>query len=140
MIVIFNAKGNKLSSFQNNNELFSYIRHLENLKKLDPHYFMNANWSFDIFTPEEVYELYHKMRKESVTEMHLKAYGHQLGLIEICEGDFENPTRIPMISDLDLDRLKKDWCLSYCKAHGYILIENGECVPVSKARTKREDN
>jgi hypothetical protein len=40
-----------------------------------------------------------------------------MSLIEICKGDYENPTQILGTPDIDIEALKKNWSLDYCKAH-----------------------
>jgi hypothetical protein len=52
-----------------------------------------------------------------------EAYEQQLGVIEICKGDYANPTWVPITLGLDIGKLKKGWYLECCKKHGFLVIE-----------------
>lgn len=130
MIELLTADQKKVGVFQTTEELFRSICILENIKKLNSvDYFNKASWDFTVYSVEEVYELFHKMRKTDITEPLQKAYAQQLGLLEICQGDFQNPIQILLTPDLDMDQYKRTWCLAYCQAHGYTIVENEEGRP-----------
>ncbi len=125
MIMIFDLNKKELMSFEDDEGLFKYINTRESHKRLEDYaYFSKDYWRFLIFMPKEVQALYHNLKKERVTETLTKAYGCQLGLVEIYEGDFDNPTQIPSTPDLDLKKLKKEWLLNYCQAHGWLFVEH----------------
>ena len=128
-MMLLNAQGEKVKSFQNDQALFRYLTHIENEKMLEDYqYFKQPQWSFGIYSPRDVYELYHQGRKGLVSPTLQQAYEQQGGMLEICTGDYQNPTEILITPGLDIERYQKEWCQAYCEAHEYHLMENDEGV------------
>lgn len=121
MIVIFNSQGKKLKSIPNNDEFFNHVSAGELLEDHPEYDQANTRWSFIIFPPEKVPELYFNMKREFLTPPIKEAFGHVLGLIEICQRNYEHPTWVPITPGLDIGKLKKDWYLDFCKRHGYVI-------------------
>jgi hypothetical protein len=44
-------------------------------------------------------------------------------ILEIVSGNPAKPVFIPLVHNLDIEPLQKNWCNHYCKAHGLNLIE-----------------
>ncbi len=125
MRMLLNAQGEKVKSFQNDQALFRYITYIENEKMLEDHqYFKQTQWSFGIYSPRDGYELYHRLEKGLISPTLRQAYAQQGGMLEICTGDYQNPTEILITPGLDIGLYQKDWCQAYCQAHGYHLIDN----------------
>jgi hypothetical protein len=77
------------------------------------------NWSFVTYPPERVNQL---CQFDPLAEPSLrKAYDEQLGLLELCSGDYANPRYIALTPDVDVQGLKKQWLQKYCKAHGLAI-------------------
>jgi hypothetical protein len=45
------------------------------------------------------------------------------GILEIVNGNPGKPVFIPLVHNLDIEPLQRNWCNHYCKAHGLGLIE-----------------
>ena len=79
------------------------------------------NWSFVTYPPERVNRL---SQFDPMTEPSLRqAYDEQLGLLELCSGDYANPRYIALTPDVDVQELKKQWLQKYCAAHGLAIEE-----------------
>lgn len=118
MLEIFQKNKEIEPLFANYDDLFNHITERENLKLFEEHSdFGKTEWSFVVFSPKNVSILYHHIKKESITQPLQQAYENQMSLIEICKGDYENPTQILGTPDIDIEELKKNWSLDYCKAH-----------------------
>src|ERR1700733_5439189 len=115
MIEIFDLKGKKLKSIPNEEEFFNNVSAGELLEDHQEFNKTNTQWSFMVFKPDHVYELYNHMKQHSITEPIRQAYIQQLGLIEFSTGDCEQLTQIPLTPDLNIGELKKAWYLVYCK-------------------------
>jgi len=124
MIQICSPNRKVIRVIPNGNEFFNHISAGELLADHPEFDETNTHWSFVVFPAQRVPDLYLKMKKEFLTPSIRQAFQKELGLIEICQGNYANPTWIPMISDLDIGALKKDWYLAYCTKHGYTLTEN----------------
>jgi hypothetical protein len=124
MILILNEINRKpIRSFQSD-EIFNHISAdelLEDHPEVD-----KAHWNFIIFPPEDVAHLFFKLKKASVTAPIRQAYVHQLGIIEICKGDYADPTWVLLTCGLDIGKLKKEWYFECCEKHGHVVTENHE--------------
>lgn len=120
MINICKPNGNLIKSFKNDDA----FNHLSAGELLEDHHEIDAtHWGFVVFPPKKVPNLYLNLKQKPVPTPLKEAYEQQLGVIEICKGDYTNPTWVPMTLDLDIGKLKKDWYLECCKKHGFFVIE-----------------
>ena len=46
--------------------------------------------------------------------------------MELCTGDYNNPQYIAVTPNIDMDGLKKKWCLDYCAFHGLAISETAD--------------
>jgi hypothetical protein len=102
MIHLFNKNTAEKISFpgspvHNSHELFKFIRDREHSKLLEDHpEFGLFSWSFEVFQPRRVFQLYHNTKKELLTPPLEEAYEQQLDLLEMCKGDLNKPLQIPV--------------------------------------------
>ena len=121
MLHICKPNGDIIKSFKND----GVFNHLSAGELLEDHPEVDTTqWSFIIFPPKKVPILYFKLKQKPVPDLLKEAYGQQVGVIEICKGDYENPTWVPLTLGLDIGKLKKDWYLECCKKHGYALVDD----------------
>jgi hypothetical protein len=122
---VFNVDRASAFSCDTDNELFQVIMEKENAKLLDDHpEHGQTSWSFTIYSPRRAANLYLSTSKLRHSNALKEAFARSLPLIEICTGDFMNPLEIVADDRADVKQLKKQWCLDYCQAHGYDVIEN----------------
>lgn len=94
----------------------------ENLKLLEKEAdFHSMNWSFTIHPPRHVTAFYAHL-KESC-DVIKEAYEGELSLIAICTGNYWAPTYIALTPNVNLDYLKRKWCLEYCRFHHLTVRE-----------------
>jgi hypothetical protein len=139
---VFNV--NKASAFScdTDDELFKVIMDKENSKLLDNHPdYGQTSWSFTIYPPHRVHALFLSTPNKNHSDALKEAFARSLPLIEICTGDIMNLVEIVADDRADVKRLKKQWCLDYCQAHDYDVIENTkeQVHYVSTLPTKRSD-
>lgn len=125
MIWIFHRERADAGSCEDYEDLFLYI----NLKLLEDYHGFEQNpferpWDFTFFTPQQVAIIYDNTQQSFLTEIVKEAYNKEVGLIAICQGDFESRIEILDTPDIDREALKKQWCLAYCNAHDYIVVDN----------------
>ena len=116
MIQILSFSGAPAEYFEDYNELFDCITTIENLKLVGkcPD-FTHINWSFTIYPPKRQGSL-RTPSKDAPSAIH-EAADENLPLIEICTGDYYNPLYIVATLNVDMDYLKKKWCVDYCTFH-----------------------
>jgi hypothetical protein len=124
MIWFFKLDRAIAGSCENYDDLFQYIIRKEKLKLLESHEFGRPSWSFTSFTPQQVSYFYEKTKQPSRTKIVKEAYEKESGFIVLHQGDPENFIEILATSDLDIEIIKKQWCLEYCKVHNYLVVEN----------------
>jgi len=123
MIVILDLNRTIVEQFDNFNELFDCLLIIENLKhsamRSD---FRKMNWSFKMYSPKQVVTLYANSKNPCATMQ--EAFEDNLSLIEICAGDYRIPLYIVLSRNIDIDYLKKKWCIDYCTYH-HLLVREG---------------
>ena len=125
MIWIFHQEIADAASADNYDELHTIIMKKESQKFLELyHELEQMPWSFMSFTPQQVSIIHTHTPHSLLTEVVKEAYKKEVGLIVICRGGFEKPLEILNTPDADIKALKKKWCLAYCDAHGYTIVEN----------------
>ena len=120
MIEIQLSNGLQTKLYDDYDDFVDSIMEQKNLKLLAQKPDVRSmNWSFVIYSPRRVAALYthHKDPSEVIKEAH----ANYLPLIEICTGDYENPLQIVLTPNINLEYLKKKWCLDYCKFHHLIV-------------------
>jgi 6-phosphogluconolactonase/glucosamine-6-phosphate isomerase/deaminase len=122
---VFNVDRASAFSCDTDDELFKVIMDKENSKLLDNHpEYGQTSWSFTIYSVQRVRALYLSTSRQRHSDALKEAFARSLPLIEICTGDFINPLEIVADERADVKRLKKQWCLDYCRVHNYDVIEN----------------
>ena len=123
MIEIFNEINEKVGSFQSYNGLFKYIREREKETLIRTG---QTDWRFTIHGHERLSCLYWRAIKALdtlFTEKEMEAFNNELNLLEMCMGDYDNPTQIILTPDINVKEIRKNWCRDYCLEHGYIFSE-----------------
>jgi hypothetical protein len=109
-----------IKSFKNDDA----FNHLSAGELLEDHPEVDTtHWGFVIFLPKAVPDLYFKLKQQPVPAPLKEAYEQQLGVVEVCNGDYTNPIYVPITPSLDIGKLKKDWYLECCKKHGFLVVE-----------------
>lgn len=133
MIEIIGLNGQQARHFNNYNHLFDYLVGMENRKLFFKHPdFKQMNWSFAIYSLKQVASLYTYSKNPS--DVIREAFEDALPLVEICTGNYEYPIYIVNTPNVDLDYLKKKWCLDYCRSHDLILRDYSDISSYSLHR------
>ena len=120
MINIFKPNGKLIKSFKNDDA----FNHLSAGELLEDHPEVDAtHWGFVIFPPKTVRDLCFNLKQQPVPAPLKESYEQELGVIEVCRGDYANPTWVSVTPGLDIGKLKKDWYLECCKKHGFLVVE-----------------
>ena len=122
MIIIQPLDGTPSEHFENFDQLFECIMTTEALKQTAKKSNSKPlNWSFTVYPANQVGTLLavHKKPREVMRE----AFEENLPLIEICTGDYKNPLYIVLTANVDVDYLKKKWCVDYCTWHDLVVRE-----------------
>ena len=136
MIHLLNETRTSIGSFANYNDLVHHINktELSRTKFLNAlkhtlavsHVLDQSFWNFIYYKYDFLKTIYSCMKEPPLTEIEREAFRQGLDLIEINQGSEDNPLQIPVNQDTNIESLKKDFCLAYCKAHNYVLSENFE--------------
>ena len=122
MIVIQPLNGTPTEDFESYGELFDCLISTNNVDfHEDSTSIRDKDWSFTVYPSKQVAALYGHS-KDSPEAMK-EAFEDHLPLIEICAGDFNQPLYIVLTPNVDLDYLKKKWCVDYCTWHHIVVRE-----------------
>jgi hypothetical protein len=128
MLNLFKNDGMPVKEFDGYRELYHYITHAESLKIFENHPDFGASaWSFRVLSPERVAMLIQALRKEYDMMLLFEAWERGLPMLEMCEGDAM--VQILVTPDIEVEILRNNWCLAWCKAHGLYAAET-EAEPV----------
>ena len=122
MIIIQPLNGAPAEHFENFDQLFECIITTEALKVASKTANSKPmNWSFIIYPANQVGALLavHKNPPEALKE----AFEENLSLVEICTGDYKNPLYVVLTPNVDMNYLKKKWCVDYCTYHNLVVRE-----------------
>ena len=124
MLWVYREDGTNGFSCKDDGHLYRHITEMENSKLLPGHpQFGQSEWGFIHFTSRRVNALYEHTPRHLRTPCLKRAYELEVGLAEIYIGNLHKPTEIVLTPDVDLQALQKQWCLDYCQAHGYQVVE-----------------
>lgn len=136
MIEITPLDGAQNLQFENYDHLFDYFVETENMKLLSKQAeYQQTDWSFTIYPPKQVSVLFtHSNGQDSAIR---EAYEEELPLIEICAGSYKHPTYIVNTPNIDMEYLKRKWCLDFCTYHDLILKDYAEMYRNSLRTAKK---
>lgn len=122
MIQILPLDGTPPQYFESFNELFVELTTAGNSKLLDDQSnFAHMNWNFTVYPPKRVTALY--AHTKDPCEAMQEAVEDNLPLIEICAGDYKKPQYIVLTTNVDMDYLKRKWCVDWCTFHHLLVRE-----------------
>ena len=124
MIIILPLNGAPAERFENYDELFDCITRSEDVEFGEKHSdIANVDWSFTIYPPKQVSIL--QVNSNNPPEAMMEAFEEHLPLIKICAGDCKRPLYIVFTPNVDVDYLKRKWCIDYCTFHHLLVREVG---------------
>ena len=127
MIELFNSRSEQVMSFQDYDDLLSYIKEIEHENQKETRLQRDREyWSFTFHSNQRLSLVYWKAimaNRIILTEKEQDAYEGGYDLLEICEGDSKQIKQIILTPSVDIEELKKIWCREYCAHHGYSFIE-----------------
>ena len=123
MIEILNVHTRKKEYFISYDEL---IKHIEVIEKDNFVVEGKEIWSLSFYSHKTL-ELFFWQTVRAIdvllTEKQQKAYEKKLSLLEVCKGHKDEAVQIILTPDVNVDKIKKNWCKDYCLSHGYVLKE-----------------
>jgi hypothetical protein len=125
MIEIFNEAKGIMESFKSYDDLLNHIKAIERQKLIEGD---QEGWIFTIYSNETLGRLYDNFVKVTeilLTEKEQEAYEGGFEILETSKGDQGNITQVILLPDMDVNKIKKDWCKDYCLKHGYIFLSAG---------------
>ena len=124
MLNLFKNDGMLVNVFKGYRDLYLYITHEENRKLFKNHpEFSTPPWSFRVLSPEQVARLIQALEKDYDMLLLFEAWERKLPLIEIGEGSPQEIVQILATPGIDVEGLRHNWCLAWCKAHGLYVAE-----------------
>ena len=124
MLVLFYTPKNHIHTFHHYEKLYKHLERLEADKE-------NSKWTFARHSHDRVFGFYKYVCTRLMAPLE-KTGPEGLDILEIVRGDVKKPVLIPITPDLDVESLRKKWCQSYCKSHGYPLADVSSPADFSK--------
>ena len=106
-------------------EFFTYIISLKNRENermaMDLQY-VGVKWGFTRYSHKFLKDFVENSDPEAFREVAAQACRQNQDMLVIHKGQGETPLLLPVVSDLTVAQLKKDWCKAFAKDHGIIVI------------------
>ena len=108
--------------FENYHQVCDYINAIEKRKESDPE---EKIWRFLRRRYETLSSIYYRnpSLKNILTTQEKEAVEKEMGLVEIIKGNREHITQLLVTKRIDVEPLKRDWCIDYCAERGFKLSE-----------------
>ncbi len=108
--------------FENYHQVCDYINAIEKRKESEPE---AKIWRFLRRRYETLSSMYYRnpSLKNILTAQEKKAVENEMGLVEIIKGNREHITQLLVTNRIDVEPLKRDWCMDYCIDRGFTLSE-----------------
>lgn len=122
MVIIVSTDGKSIEFFEDYNGLFEYLSGTEHAKFIAVNQNVkDRDWNFTVYSPQQAAILYTDFKDswEAIKE----AFEERISLVEICSGDYKRPLYIAQTPNVDMDYLKKKWCVDYCVYHNLVVRE-----------------
>jgi hypothetical protein len=125
MLLLINEPKNRIQIFQDYNGLYTHLESHERQKHARKgHHQKTQPWVFARHSHQRMTTYQDALAKQAAngngTDSR-EAKGWDI--IEIVSGNPAKPVFIPLVHNLDIEPLRKNWCAHYCKAHNLNLIE-----------------
>ena len=115
MITMINERNGHKEEFKNYQKLYNHINnHQWSIRYEKPHHLID-DWFFACHSRHRVMAFYEFCTMQSKP---LK-----FDYLEMSYDKPNDPVILPITPNLDIEKLREDWCQRYCAFHGYQLVE-----------------
>jgi hypothetical protein len=115
MIMLLNENFRMIKVLYTDEQLFHYLKARESFKSFDEQ--EKGDWEFSQYPYQLIADFMKEMQKSSFVHMVQQACQRREDMVVIRAGDAQNPS-FHIVTPLDVAALQKEWCKSYCEAHG----------------------
>lgn len=122
VIIILSKDREPIGHFENYDELFEHLAGTADTEFMAVnHNAKDRDWRFTIHPPQRVaaFFLHLKDSCEAIKE----ALEDGLLLIEIYAGDYSKPLYIAQTPNVDVEYMKRKWCIDWCNIHHFLISE-----------------
>jgi hypothetical protein len=125
MLLLINEQKNRIQIFHDYNGLYGHIEACEKQKhaqKGNPR--QVQAWVFARHSHQRMVTYQDALARQAANGNGTDNIGAKgWDILEIVSGNPIKPVFIPLVHNLDIEPLQKNWCNHYCKAHNLNLIE-----------------
>ena len=122
MIIILSKNRELIGQFQSYEELFEHLAGTVDAELMAVnHNAKDRDWRFAIHPPQRVATFFSHL-KDSCDAIN-EALEEGLSLIEIRTDDYSKPHYIAQTANVDMDYLKRKWCIDWCTFHHLLVRE-----------------
>jgi hypothetical protein len=122
VIIILSKEHELIGQFLSYDELFEHLAGIADTEFMAVnHNAKDRDWRFIIHSPRRVTAFLSHL-KDSCDAIK-EALEESLPLIEICSGDYSKPLYIAQTPNVDMDYLKRRWCIDWCNIHHFLIRE-----------------
>jgi hypothetical protein len=115
MITIINERNGHKEEFKNYQKLYNHINNHQWSRRYEQPHHLIDDWFFACHSRHRIMAFYEFCTMQSKP---LK-----FDFLEMSYDKPNDPVILPITPNLDIEKLRKDWCQRYCAFHGYQLVE-----------------
>ena len=121
MIILGNRVFNPIKTFETEEKLWVHLQAQASLKP-DGDGNGHDKWRFAYYSHHMLKDFTQMMGHENFRDLARQSCEQQKNIIVIYQGNPQNPQCFWVTPDLDMDRLKRDWCKAYAATHGLQIM------------------
>ena len=144
MITMINEKNGYETQFKNYKRLYSKLNSHQWTKRFSKPQNLIEDWFFACHSYRRVMALYAfiaNQRREYRANPEKKK--QKFDVLEISYGRYMEPIIMSITPELNVESLLEEWCKTYCKSHGYKLVEvqdDDSILPVKKSQNTHSND
>ena len=115
MITMINERNGHKEEFKNYQRLYSHLNSHQSVRRCQTPNQLIDDWFFACHSRHRVMAFYKFCTMQSKP---LK-----FDYLEMSYDKPNDPVILPITPNLDIEKLREDWCQRYCAFHGYKLVE-----------------
>jgi len=118
MVMLLNKDGSLIGAFDEEDRLFRYLQATINAAGGEE----MQDWQFTYNSHRQLAGFVKEMAEKSLVFMAWNACQQKRDLITVGTGDAQNLSFFIVTPDLNVAKLKRDWCKQCCAAHGWRIV------------------
>ena len=132
MIIIVNQHKTTVTSFGSYWDVFHHIQELEKPRQARRPQTLMPEWSFTIHPYHRALHFHDYIEETLKTGRGAKDDRRAFSILEIYQGNIAKPLLLPLMSNLNIEHAREEWCKAYLKERGFFSLQTDDLTAIVK--------